>query len=123
MIDTKNVLVARELHIIRAHLLHYGSLLTDFRKSVQFIFDTRHPAIVSYPEEIQKGELELLQRECDTLLSEIERLEQFRHMQDKRMQNAIDLVSLPLITRGSDYERCTRLSALSIWKIVNVHRI
>ncbi|THU98797.1 hypothetical protein K435DRAFT_521954 [Dendrothele bispora CBS 962.96] len=34
----------RQLHVIRAHLLHHESLLSDFRKSVMFLRDTRNPA-------------------------------------------------------------------------------
>lgn len=35
---------------------------------------------------------ELLKRECDTLLSEIERLEMSRGMQNKRLKNVMNLV-------------------------------
>ena len=40
---------------------------------------------------------ELLDRECDTLLSEISRLEMVRDMQNKRVKNAMNWVSSWLI--------------------------
>src|SRR5882762_1319268 len=39
-IRTNESSLTQELHVIRAHLLHYTNLLEDFRKSVQFIKDT-----------------------------------------------------------------------------------
>jgi len=35
---------------------------------------------------------QLMNRECDTLVSEIERLEMFRRMQEMRLENVINLV-------------------------------
>jgi len=88
-IRTNESALTQELHIIRAHLLHYISLLEDFRKSVQFIKDTPNPAI---DPEVAASEKELLSRECDTLLSEIARLEMVRDMQNKRLKNVMNLV-------------------------------
>jgi len=41
--------------------------------------------------------IQLMNRECDTLVSEIERLEMFRGMQEMRLKNAIDLVGFFLL--------------------------
>jgi cytidylate kinase len=86
--------VTEELHFIRAHLLHYTNLLEDFRKSVQFIKDTPNPAMEAETMASEKEtSKELLDRECDTLLSEISRLEMVRDMQNKRVKNAMNWVS------------------------------
>lgn len=36
---------------------------------------------------------QIMERECNVLLSEIERLEMFRKMQDMRLENLVNLVS------------------------------
>lgn len=84
--------LTHQLHIIRAHHLHYSSLLEDFSKAVQFIKDTPNPAMDSLPEEERVFSGKLLQKECDHLLIEIERLEMGRKMQDKRLKNVMNLV-------------------------------
>jgi hypothetical protein len=96
-VETKNTSNASELHIIRAHLLHYGLLLVDFRKTVEFLFETRNPALELRLEEIKQREADLFKRETNHLLSEIERLERSRQMQDWRLQNVINLVSSPFL--------------------------
>lgn len=82
--------MSTELHIIRAHLLHYDGLLVDFEKSVLFIQDTPNPAIMGSEKEIA---LPLLKKECGNLLSEIARLERSRQMQHERLKNVMNLVS------------------------------
>ncbi|KAG7095107.1 hypothetical protein E1B28_005892 [Marasmius oreades] len=37
-------LLTNQLHVLRAHLLHYQNLLSDFRKSVMFLRKTANPA-------------------------------------------------------------------------------
>ncbi|KAL0573926.1 hypothetical protein V5O48_008023 [Marasmius crinis-equi] len=37
--------LTHQLHVIRAHLLHYQNLLSDFRKSVMFLRKTTNPAL------------------------------------------------------------------------------
>lgn len=86
------MLLTQELHIIRAHHLHYSSLLEDFRKTVVFIRDTKNPAMDSVSEEIREHSKSVMTRECANLLSEIERLEMGRRMQDKRLKNVMNLV-------------------------------
>ena len=92
MIEASDVELTRELHIIRAHQLHYSSLIEDFRKTVEFIRDTRSPAMESFSEEAQKYGRDLLNRECANLLNEINRLEMGRKMQDRRLKNVMNLV-------------------------------
>jgi hypothetical protein len=65
-----------ELHTIQAQLLHYASLLEDFRKSVNFIRNTPSPVLESseFTDQARKDTNKLMRKECDNLLSEIERL-------------------------------------------------
>ncbi|PBK78166.1 hypothetical protein ARMSODRAFT_27426 [Armillaria solidipes] len=75
-----------QLHVLRAHLLHYEELLADFRKTVAFLVDTPHPGIpADLPSQV------VVQKECDTLLTDIKRLEATRSMLDERVGNAMDL--------------------------------
>lgn len=92
VITTSDLLLTRELHIIRAHHLHYSALLEDFRKAVDFVRETPNPAMDACPEAERVFSRNLLERECKNLLSEIDRLEQGRKMQDKRLKNVMNLV-------------------------------
>ncbi|PFH48071.1 hypothetical protein AMATHDRAFT_181098 [Amanita thiersii Skay4041] len=78
----------RELHIIRAHLLHYASLLLDFKKAVKFIEETPNPVMDYDHNEDLKA---TLHKECKYLLTEIGRLEEAREMQDQRLKNVMNL--------------------------------
>lgn len=89
---TNDIQLTRELHIIRASLLHYTSLLENFRKAVWFIRNTPNPAMLDSPAWEESNVL--MDRECDTLISEIERLEMYRRMQEMRVENVMNLVSL-----------------------------
>jgi len=91
-VDTHDTVITRELHVIRAHLLHYSSLLEDFRKSIDFILETPNPVMdPSSPETAR--ERRILEREGKNLLSEVERLQASRSSQDMRLRNVINLVS------------------------------
>jgi len=94
VIHTNDMELTYGLHVIRAHLLHYTSLLEDFRKSVVFVRDTHNPAMDcdSIDDETRDFDKALLDKECGNLLSEIERLEMNRKMQDERVQNVMHLV-------------------------------
>ena len=94
MIHTSEMKLTQELHIIRAHHLHYSSLLADFRRTVLFIQDITSPAMDcdSVSEEERLLSKAMLQRECSNILQEIERLEKGRMMQDRRLKNVMDLV-------------------------------
>jgi len=89
VIKTTKMELTEELHIIRAHLLHYSSLLAAFKKIVQFILDTPNPALTKNQHEISEP---LTRRECNNLLEEIERLDQERLMNERRLKNVMDLV-------------------------------
>jgi hypothetical protein len=83
--------LTQELHVLQAHLLHYQSLLTNFRVSVSFIEKTPNPAMESEDLEQREASHELMEKESQNLLSEIERLEKRREMLSSRLKNAMDL--------------------------------
>jgi hypothetical protein len=88
----------QELHRIRAHLLHYTSLLEDFRKTVNFIKGTPYPALENktyFSKAGKEQSTKLMEKECNNLLHQIERLEMSRKMQDKRLRNVMQLVCYP----------------------------
>ncbi|TFK40046.1 hypothetical protein BDQ12DRAFT_601934 [Crucibulum laeve] len=103
---TNDIHLTRELHIIRASLLHYASLLEDFRKTVLFIQNTPNPAMKEHTD-FEKS-TELMDRECNTLQSEIERLEKSRKMQEMRLKNVMDLAFSSVNLQDSrDMQRLT----------------
>ncbi|KAJ7654793.1 hypothetical protein B0H17DRAFT_1338209 [Mycena rosella] len=92
---TTDMSLTQKLHVVRAHLLHYASLLEDFSKTVKFVAKTRN-RVVEHASGTQSADTityvkDLMQRESANLLSEISRLEQTRMMQDSRLKNVIDL--------------------------------
>lgn len=90
----------RELHVVRAHLLHYESLMDEFRKTIDFIARTENPLLddpEAFSPELKETTLVLIKRECDNLLRDISRLERTRDMQDKRLKNVMGL-SISLVT-------------------------
>ncbi|KAF8809597.1 hypothetical protein BYT27DRAFT_7187347 [Phlegmacium glaucopus] len=92
VVATTDFNLTQELHVIRAHLLHYSSLLEDLRKTVDFVQTTPNPALDSLtPEELGPSRT-LLERECDNILSEVDRLEKERSMQERRLSNVMNLV-------------------------------
>jgi hypothetical protein len=91
VINTNDVAITYELHVMRAHLLHYTSLLRDFAKSVEFVRDTPNPAMDS--DANRESDKTLLKTECENLLSEIHRLQRQRKTLDDRVQNVQKLVS------------------------------
>ena len=93
VIQTYDIGLTQELHIIRAHQLHYSSLLDDFRKTVEFIRDTKNPAMDAFPETVRMESERLMQRECKSLWNEIDRLEKSRSMQEQRLTNITNLVN------------------------------
>ncbi|KAF8993178.1 hypothetical protein BDQ17DRAFT_1401673 [Cyathus striatus] len=94
VITEQKMFLTQQLHTIRAHLLHYASLLEDIRKTVEFIRITQNPALddneISH--EIRNFSKTSMERECSNLLSEISRLEKQRTMQAKRLKNVMGLV-------------------------------
>ena len=98
MIRTSSMELTEELHMIRAHLLHYSSLVVAFREIVLFILETPNPALTPAQKSISTP---LLKRECNTLLHQIERLDEEHKAQERRLTNVTELVSAPY--------RCTLL--------------
>jgi hypothetical protein len=91
VLQDSHIEVTRELHVLQAHLLHYQSLLTNFRVSVSFIEKTPNPAMESEDLEQREASRELLEKESENLLGEIERLEKRREMLSSRLKNSTDL--------------------------------
>jgi Mg2+ and Co2+ transporter CorA len=114
VITTNNVALTYELHVIRAHLLHYTSLLRDFEESVKFIRDTHNPAMdhESITDDERKDDKALLDRECQHLLTEIKRLQMNRQMQDDRVENVKHLVYA--IVNIEDSRAMKRLSYITM---------
>ncbi|KAJ8582390.1 hypothetical protein M405DRAFT_846472 [Rhizopogon salebrosus TDB-379] len=84
-----------ELHTIQAQLLHYASLLEDFKKSVTFVRNTPSPVLESreFTDSARRDTNKLMRKECDNLLSEIDRLGfQLRNITDlaKATVNFVD---------------------------------
>ncbi|KAL4261704.1 hypothetical protein AB1N83_006669 [Pleurotus pulmonarius] len=94
VIKTSEMALTQELHIIRAHHLYHSELLTEFAKTVQFVLNTRNPAMdsESVTEEARLHSRQRIEAECRTLLSEIERLQKGRKSQDQRLKNVMNLV-------------------------------
>jgi len=97
VIDTGKQKINQDLHIIRAHQLYYTSLLEDVKKTVEFIRKHKNPAMDS---EKLESERELndyfLERECDHLILEIDRLTKDLVMQQSRLDNVMNLVCFSL---------------------------
>ena len=84
--------IIQEIHIIRSHHRHYVSLLDHCRKLIIFIQYTPNPAMDGVCEVDRKESAKLLMRECDSLLNEIERLNNELITQEQRLMNIMDLV-------------------------------
>ncbi|KAF8344921.1 hypothetical protein F5887DRAFT_1282922 [Amanita rubescens] len=89
VIRTSSMELTEELHMIRAHLLHYSSLVVAFKEIVLFILDTPNPALTPEQRSISTP---LLNRECKTLLHQIDRLDEEHKAQEGRLTNVIELV-------------------------------
>jgi len=93
VIETSEMALTRELHVIRAHHLHYTSLLDDYLKHVEFIAKNPNPALSTYTEEERVFTKTVMERECDNLVAEIKRLKDNLSMQERRLKNVMGLVS------------------------------
>ncbi|KJA25334.1 hypothetical protein HYPSUDRAFT_37835 [Hypholoma sublateritium FD-334 SS-4] len=105
VISTAEMPLTRELHIIRAHHLHYSSLIDDFQKHVLFIRDTHNPAMEAATPEDRKHSKETMHRECENLLTEAKRLKNELHMQERRLKNVMNLVFSSVNITDSRYMR------------------
>ena len=87
--------LTHELHAIRAHLLHYQSLLDDFRRTITFIEQTPFPGLndpARYPRHSREISQQLLKTESANLLQEIQRLEDSKQLQERWLKNVMNLV-------------------------------
>ncbi|KAH9474783.1 hypothetical protein JR316_0013248 [Psilocybe cubensis] len=105
VITTEDMPLTQELHVIRAHHLHYASLLDDYAKHVVFIRDTHNPALDNVSEEDQQFSKTIMARECANLLTEIKRLNSELHMQERRLKNVMGLVFSSVNISDSRYMR------------------
>jgi hypothetical protein len=89
-----NIKLTQELHVIRAHLLHYEALLEDFKQSVHFVRDVPNPAM-NHPlhEKDKEKSRKLLEKECQILEHEILRLDRTVKTHAMRLINVMNLVS------------------------------
>lgn len=94
VINSNNITFTHELYKIRAYLLHYVSLLEDFKKTVRFVEASPNPAMDA-PERASERALsrELLKKECDQLVAHIDRLCSSQRFWDKRLTNVMHLAS------------------------------
>jgi len=92
VIGHNQVKLTQRLHVIRAHLLHYESLLDNFKKSVEFVRNTPNCSTVHAQQNGMDKSSVLLEKECNILIEQIERLEKGRQMQNMRVQNVMNLV-------------------------------
>ncbi|KIM41609.1 hypothetical protein M413DRAFT_445584 [Hebeloma cylindrosporum] len=92
VIETSEMPLTRELHIIRAHHLHYTSLLDDFGKHITFIRETHNPALDHLSAEEKQFSKRIMERECANLLTESKRLKAELYMQERRLKNVMGLV-------------------------------
>ncbi|KAK0230350.1 cora-like Mg2+ transporter protein-domain-containing protein [Armillaria fumosa] len=100
-LNTSDTDITHEMHIIRGNCIQFSSLLENLRKTVVFIRDTPNPAMDTLPQEEKQYSRTLLEKECRTLLSEIDRLEMGGRMQDQRLKNALNLVFSNAAVRDS----------------------
>ncbi|OAX32053.1 hypothetical protein K503DRAFT_852217 [Rhizopogon vinicolor AM-OR11-026] len=93
----------RDLHSLQAYLLNYESLLHGVQVSVSFIEKTPNPAMESevFFDEQRKTSDELMKKECDNLLNEIDRLQKRREMLGKHLKNVMDLAFANVNIRDS----------------------
>jgi len=88
-IKTSHIDLMKEVRAIRAHLLHYTSLLQRFTETVEFIRDTENLKSVKKERNLTRR---IMKRECHMLVNEIRRLELSKSMQDGRLKNVLHLV-------------------------------
>ncbi|KAF9530553.1 hypothetical protein CPB83DRAFT_850531 [Crepidotus variabilis] len=105
VISTSEMPLTQELHVIRAHHLHYTSLLDDFTKHVHFIQETHNPLMDNLSQDDRKFNAGIMKRECDNLLTEIKRLSSELHMQERRLKNVMGLVFSSVNITDSRYMR------------------
>lgn len=141
VITANDLEMTNELHVIQAHLLHFESLLEDFKLTIEFVLNTPNPAMdkversldgtdgdevevdleeAEFEEKRREFSRRLLHRESHNLLSEVARLERQRTMMEKRLQNVMDLVcAFPFLMGYLLIFLCGRDLRLSTLKIAS----
>lgn len=91
---TTDIKLTHELHVIRAHQLHYTSLLDDFAQHINFIMESSNPMLNNsrFTDENRTYSRDTMRSECRNLLIEVERLKRGLRMQQKRLTNVMGLV-------------------------------
>ncbi|KAG1787949.1 cora-like Mg2+ transporter protein-domain-containing protein [Suillus plorans] len=107
-----NIALTHDLHVLEARLLHYQSLLHGFEVSVKFIETNPNPAMEGVTAEERMESDALMKKECNNLLSEIDRLERRRMMLSSRLKNAMELAFA--IVNTEDSRRMQRFTYLTI---------
>ena len=81
--STTDIQLMHELHIIRAHQLHYSSVLDDYVQLMNFIMESSNPMLDSprFTDQDRRYSSETKRTECQNLLSEIQRLKNGLQMQ------------------------------------------
>lgn len=111
------------LHKIDAYLLHYTSLLNDFRISVEFISNTSNPPIVaSSPQNESTEGMSALKGECDNLLREIGRLREEVVRLEQRLKNVMQLVSFrfAIFFFSQGFAAVDRFFSRQVFSITNI---
>lgn len=96
VISAAEIPLTREMHVIRAHQLHYSALLSDLNKHIVFIRDTYNPCMEGAAQADRRFSKALMKRECGNLLAETKRLQDELQTQQQRLTNLMDLVSTQL---------------------------
>ncbi|KAG6857495.1 hypothetical protein H0H87_002120 [Tephrocybe sp. NHM501043] len=98
---------SQTLHNIHSHLLSYATMLRDFKKSVQFILETPDTT-----KNCDEEEGHTMHRECNNLISEIDRLDLDRATHTERLKNLINLLFSSINIRDSEQMR--RLTQVTV---------
>jgi hypothetical protein len=97
---TAEITLTHELHVIRAHQLHYSSLLDDYAEHMTFIMESSNPMLDNsrFTEADRNHSRETMHTECQNLLSEIKRLKKSLQMQQRRLTNVMGLVGSSVLS-------------------------
>ncbi|KAJ7243011.1 hypothetical protein C8J57DRAFT_1192045 [Mycena rebaudengoi] len=114
---TIDVTLTQQWHIVHTHLLHYASLLEDFRECVVFVANTPNPNgnAVSPPApspETSAFVTGLMRKESTNLLAQIARLERSRSMLDSRLKNIMDMANT--IANLDEYKHMHQLTKAAL---------
>ncbi|TFK26626.1 hypothetical protein FA15DRAFT_588079 [Coprinopsis marcescibilis] len=107
VIETAHMPLTRELHVIRAHHLHYKSLLDNFIRNIEFIEATKNPFMTeaNFSEADIAENNRLITRECKTMRQDVERIKLELQMQERRLKNVMNLVFSSVNITDSKYMR------------------